>query len=47
MPDLSAALLALGDELADASRNGDSSNDLIQIVDDWFTEHGYPSFLYR
>ena len=32
---------------ADISEGEASSNDMAQILDDWFVEHGYASVLYR
>ncbi len=33
--------------LLDMNRDGTSSNDVVQAVDDWLTSHGYPTILYR
>lgn len=46
-PTLRVALANLGDELAEANSDGASSNDLIQMVDDWFASNDLPTFLYR
>jgi hypothetical protein len=41
-----ALLLDLHRELRDEHRAGASSNDMIQHVDDWFTQHGHPTIIY-
>ena len=33
--------------MLEADTFGASSNDVAQILDDWFVEHGFPSILYR
>jgi hypothetical protein len=38
---------ALYAELLEADDTDASSNDVAQIVDDWFVARGYPSVLYR
>jgi hypothetical protein len=40
------ALAELWTMLNGEQRGGWSSNDLAQAVDDWFTEHGFPTILY-
>lgn len=37
----------LHSQLTELERDGGSSNDFAQVVDDWFTSHGYPSVIYR
>jgi hypothetical protein len=34
-------------DLIEADDGGASSNDWTQIVDDWFTQNGWPTILYR
>ena len=34
-------------DLLDADRFDASSNDVAQLVDDWFVEQGFPTILYR
>jgi hypothetical protein len=41
-----ADLVKLHTELTEAEATGCSSNDYSQIVDDFFTEHGWPSPIY-
>ena len=47
-PEVSAeAVRELYDDLAEAHEDGCSSNDVAQIVDDWFVRVGFPTILYR
>jgi hypothetical protein len=41
-----AEIRKLHTELAELHADGGSSNDWTQVVDDWFTAHGYPTILY-
>ena len=41
------AVLDLYAQLLEADRDGASSNDIVQILDDWFTANGFPTVLYR
>jgi hypothetical protein len=41
------AVLDLYGEVLEADRDGSSSNDVAQILDDWFTRNGFPTILYR
>ncbi|MEU1813224.1 hypothetical protein [Micromonospora aurantiaca (nom. illeg.)] len=41
------AVRTLYTEFQDAERDRASSNDIAQLLDDWFRENGYPSVLYR
>lgn len=36
----------LYEDLKDAHRANASSNDLVQIVDDWFVEHGFRTIIF-
>lgn len=48
LPDVPAdAVRALYADLLEEHEDGASSNDWVQIVDDWFTANGYPTILYR
>lgn len=40
-------VLALHAELAELYTEGGSSNDFAQVVDDWFTQHGFHTIIYR
>lgn len=42
-----AAVQELYDEFREADSDGASSNDITQMLDDWFTRHGWPTVLYR
>ncbi|MGI5247530.1 hypothetical protein [Dactylosporangium sp. CA-139066] len=42
----SAQLLDLHRQVAEAIREDASSNDVVQLVDDFFVEHGLPTVLY-
>jgi hypothetical protein len=41
------AVCALYRDVLEAETFGASSNDVAQILDDWFVEHGFPTILYR
>lgn len=41
------AVLDLYSQFLEAVRDGASSNDMAQILDDWFTEQGFPTVIYR
>jgi hypothetical protein len=41
------AVLDLYAQFLEAARDGASSNDMAQILDDWFTANGCPTVLYR
>jgi hypothetical protein len=41
------AVLDLYAQFLEADRDGASSNDIVQILDDWFTANGFPTVLYR
>jgi hypothetical protein len=41
------AVLDLYARFLEADRDGASSNDMAQILDDWFTADGFPTVLYR
>jgi hypothetical protein len=40
------AVDSLHSELTELHREGGSSNDFAQVVDNWFTDHGYSTILY-
>ena len=47
-PDVSPdAVRELYSEFEEAHLDEASSNDIVQILDDWFTSHGYPTVIYR
>lgn len=41
------AVLDLYAQFLEADRDGASSNDIAQLLDDWFTGNGFPTVLYR
>jgi hypothetical protein len=41
------AIRELHAEITEAADDEASSNDITQILDDWFTRHGFPTVLYR
>lgn len=41
------AVLDLYAQFLEAAREGASSNDIAQLLDDWFTGNGFPTVLYR
>ena len=41
------AVAALYAEFREADDDGASSNDITQMLDDWFTRNGWPTVLYR
>jgi hypothetical protein len=41
------AVLDLYAQFLEADRDGASSNDITQLLDDWFTGNGFPTVLYR
>lgn len=41
------AVLDLYAQFLEAGRDGSSSNDIVQILDDWFVEQGFPTVIYR
>lgn len=46
-PEISAAdIRDLYEQFIEVDEDG-SSNDVTQMLDDWFTEHGWPTVLYR
>ncbi len=45
-PEARAVLAELHAEFAEAEREGASSNDIVQMLDDGLTERGFPSVLY-
>ena len=42
-----AAIQELYDDFREADEDGASSNDITQMLDDWFTGHGFGTVLYR
>lgn len=46
-PDVSPdAVRELYADYLDMDDSGSSSNDVVQMLDDWFVEHGFPSVIY-
>lgn len=41
------AVLDLCAQFLEADQGGASSNDIAQILDDWFVDQGFPTVLYR
>ena len=41
------AVLDLYAQFLEADRDGASSNDVVQILDDWFVANGFPTVIYR
>lgn len=41
------AVCELYRDFVESERFGGSSNDVAQMLDDWFVEHGFPTVLYR
>lgn len=41
------AVLDLYAQFAEEHEGGASSNDIVQMLDDWFTANGFPTVLYR
>jgi hypothetical protein len=41
------AVLDLYAQFLEADRDGASSNDIAQLLDDWFTENGFPTVIYK
>ena len=41
------AVRQLHDDFLEMDTSGSSSNDVVQMLDDWFTGHGYPTVIYR
>jgi hypothetical protein len=41
------AVLDLYGQILEADRDGASSNDIAQLLDDWFTDQGFPTVLHR
>ena len=41
------AVLDLYAQFLEADRDGTSSNDVTQILDDWFRDQGFPTVIYR
>lgn len=41
------AVLDLYAQLLEADSDGSSSNDIVQILDDWFVAQGFPTVIYR
>lgn len=41
------AVLDLYAQFLEADRDGASSNDIVQILDDWFVAQGFPTVIYR
>jgi hypothetical protein len=41
------AVLDLYGQFLEAARDGVSSNDIAQLLDDWFTANGFPTVIYR
>lgn len=47
-PDVSAdAVRELYADYLDMDESGASSNDVVQMLDDWFTKNGFPTVIYR
>lgn len=40
------AVLDLYAQFKEESRGGASSNDIVQLLDDWFCEQGFPTVIY-
>lgn len=40
------AVLDLYAQFKEANQDGASSNDVVQILDDWFTANGFPTVIY-
>ena len=48
LPDVNPdAVRELHRDFTEMDDSGTSSNDVVQMLDDWFTEHGYPTVIYR
>lgn len=41
------AVLDLYARFLEEHQGGASSNDIVQLLDDWFTENGFPTVIYR
>lgn len=41
------AVMDLYAQFKEANRDGASSNDVVQLLDDWFRDQGFPTALYR
>lgn len=41
------AVLDLYAQFLEADRDGSSSNDVVQVLDDWFVAQGFPTVIYR
>lgn len=41
------AVLDLYAQFLEAGTDGSSSNDIVQILDDWFVAQGFPTVIYR
>lgn len=41
------AVMDLYGQFLEADRDGASSNDIAQLLDEWFTGNGFPTVLYR
>jgi hypothetical protein len=41
------AVLDLYARVLEEAEGGASSNDIVQLLDDWFVENGFPTVIYR